>query len=98
MEHSTITKAEIEKLAALARLSVTAEEVVHLQKEMEEILGYVKHIQEVSQPDTHSFRASPAKNVWREDIPKERDAADTELLLTAAPRREGNYIKVKKVL
>jgi hypothetical protein len=38
------------------------------------------------------------KNVLREDVPTNKDNEFTEDILNNAPGREGNYLKVKKIL
>ncbi len=43
-----ISTNDVKKLAALARIKLTAEEEEKLAKDMESILGYVKQIKEVA--------------------------------------------------
>ncbi len=90
---------EVKKLAELARLALTDEEVAKMQKDIESILSYVGTIQQV----TLSASDDPSphlalENVMREDDEPEAGNTYTEDLLNQAPRREGRFVKVKKIL
>lgn len=91
---------EIEKLATLARLKLTANEIERLLRECEAILDYVKAIQEVKLGEGElDTSASPRlKNVMRADGAPHERGAFTDESLRQAPNRHGNYIKVKKIL
>ena len=93
-----ISLKEIEKLAELSRLSLTAEEKKTLRKDMDSILGYVDQLQKVSGGRDIKKRAGRVHNVMREDANPHESGIFTEVLISSAPRREGNYIKVKKIL
>ena len=95
----TITSKDIEKLAALSRLALSSEEKERMRSEFDSILTYVGAIQKISATSmerTHSL--IEAHNVMREDANPHEGGIHTEALVGAAPRREGNYIKVKKIL
>lgn len=91
-----ITPEDIKHLASLARIEVTDKEAEDLTKEVDSILGYVGQIQSVSGdieqkiPELH--------NVMREDLVTNKPKEYTENLLKNAPSREGDYLKVKKIL
>lgn len=87
-----LSTAEIEKLAKLARISITDEEKAQFGKEIESILGYVSEIQKVAK---EGERTISIKNVMREDIPV---TTDPKNLLESAPHTEGDFIAVKKIL
>jgi len=93
---------DIEKLARLARISVKKSEQDALKKDVAAIVEYVSRIQEVSSetPETEERQHEHAfsQNVMREDREPHAAGVYTESLLRAAPRTEGNYIKVKKIL
>lgn len=94
-----ITIEELEKLAALARISLTPEETEKMRGEFDAILGYVAAINEVSGRAENDARSVVAPvNVMREDAAPHESGIYTESLLAAAPRREGKYIRVKKIL
>lgn len=99
-----VTLKEIEELAALARIELGDEEKKKLQKDVGAILEYVSQIKEVTASVSGTPRVSPVApvNVMREDAPPaggpHESGLHTEKLLAAAPEREGNYVKVKKIL
>jgi len=94
-----VTKSDIEKLAELSRLSLREEEKERMRNEFDAILGYVAAIQEVSAASSTRTRSVIATvNVMREDTHPHESGEYSESLLSAAPRREGNYIRVKKIL
>jgi len=102
---------DIEKLAALSRLPVPTEGKEKLLSDINKILAYVGQISEAhaETAPAHVANAHGAKNkesdhqsmvfnVLREDVNPHESGIFTEKLLTAAPAREGNYLKVKKIL
>ncbi len=97
-----ISKEDVKKLATLARIKLTPEEEGSLAADMENILGYVKQIQEVSAAQdsgaTKKQGHPAAKNVLRADGEPHKSGEYTEDLLAAAPARQGQYVKVKKIL
>ncbi len=103
-----ITIQEIEKLAALARITVPQDEKESLRKDIEAILGYVGEIQKVSAdlgearpafvPNFGEASKPLLRNVMREDGEPHEKGIFTEELLQSAPNREGQYIRVKKIL
>lgn len=91
-----VNKEEIIGLAKLARIEITGEEANSLTFELDSILNYVGQIKNAKVSDV---MVSPVlKNVMREDIPTNKDLEYTESILNNAPSREGNYLKVKKIL
>lgn len=93
-----ISLAEVEKLAALARIELSPDEREKLRKDMESILGYVEQVQKVSEAVERGKKADTLRNVMREDRSPHESGIFTETLLGAAPQREGQYVKVKKIL
>jgi len=94
-----ITGDDIENLASLARITVTEEEKDVLAHDLESILGYVSDVQDaVSSTDTKEKKAGKLRNVMREDRSAHEKGIHTEALLREVPQREGNYVKVKKIL
>lgn len=106
---------EIEKLAELARITVSKEERVAFAHDLDEILGYVSEIQAVSALNTKGVgqgetpakealntrgvgQAGDLRNVMREDGEPTPSGTHTADILAEAPRKEGDYIKVKQVL
>ncbi len=92
-----LTLKDIENLAALARLDIPAEEKESLRTEVDSILGYVSEIQQVSGGTTKK-EAGEVRNVFREDKNPHLPGEFSAELLAAAPRRQDDYVKVKKIL
>lgn len=92
-----ITREELLKLAALARLRLDEAEIPRFQKDIAEMLEYVRLLEEV---DTSQVEAdspvTPSGNVLRED--EVQRSLPTEEALKNAPEREGNYFKVPRVV
>jgi aspartyl-tRNA(Asn)/glutamyl-tRNA(Gln) amidotransferase subunit C len=88
---------EVKKLANLARMKLTPEEEQSLSKDMGNILEYVHQIQKVSAGD-EDRDMSAIRNIMRDDAMPHESGLHTEELLAEAPEREGNYVKVKKIL
>jgi aspartyl-tRNA(Asn)/glutamyl-tRNA(Gln) amidotransferase subunit C len=94
---SHISKAEVEKIAKLARLTFDESEKQKLQKELSDILSYVDQLKEVEgKSDELEMIDSGALNIMREDACLNSD--DPEEFLQQAPGREGRFIKVKSIL
>ena len=94
-----ISREEVLKLAELARLKVSEDEVVSLQKDISNILEYVGQVSKVSQGDALSPLA-PC-NVMRDDVSRSSDdvlAGKEEALRSAFPAREGGYNVVRKII
>ncbi len=91
-----IGKDDIQHLAKLARIEITEEEMEKMTGEIDSILGYVGQINNVSAEDKREVPLH--RNVMREDEVTHQDGEFTEKLLSNAPQREGQYVKVKKIL
>lgn len=102
---SKLSKFEVEKIGQLARIHLTDKDKEKYSKELSSILGYVEKlkavntdkIEETSQVTglTNVYRDDKASNEWKvdQDIAKNR-----EKLLSNAPAKKSDYIKVKQVL
>ena len=87
---------DVAALAKLVRLEVSDEEIAKLEKEIPDIVKFVEAIQ---QADVRSVKESKElRNVMRSDDMPHRGGIYTEVLLKAAPSREGNRIAVKQVI
>jgi len=95
---SKITTEEVEKLAKLARLGLTAEEVSSLTVEMTAILDYVKQLDDVNVSSIEpTSQVTGLTGVMREDIVS-RSSIEREELLSNTPDTDNGFIKVKSVL
>ena len=89
-----ITKQDIEYLAELSRLTVTEEQKDHLVQELGSVVSYVSQISDVDSTPEQEFERF---NILREDIATNIPGAKTEQLLSEAPSRHDQYVKVAKV-
>ncbi len=95
---ANLSKDDVLKLAALARLHLSEDEVTKFQTEINEILGYVETLQKVDVEGLEpTIQVGELKNVTRPDEIKEYQATQDDLL-EIAPDIEGTSIKVKRVL
>ena len=90
-----VDKDDVQRLAALARLSVTEDQKETLAKEMSDIVDFVSQIQEISE-NTESVLTH--KNIMREDGTPHEGGAYTEALLSNAQTTKGKYIVVPKII
>lgn len=95
---SQLTKEEVLKLAKLARLRLTDEEVDKYTEELGEILTYVELLSNV---DTDGLKptnqVTGLENVYRADVVQDY-SAQPDLLLKGAPSSKDGYIKVKRMI
>jgi aspartyl-tRNA(Asn)/glutamyl-tRNA(Gln) amidotransferase subunit C len=93
----TISRAEAEHLARLARLDLVPDELDHLAGQLDAIAGYVARVSEVAAddipPTSHSV---PLTNVFREDqlVP----CLTPQAALSAAPEVENGRFRVPRIL
>ena len=91
-------RADIEHLAKLARIAVTAEEADALAHDITGILKYVSEIEAITGAQAGEKKVGALFNVMREDTNPHESGIYTEDLLALAPERYGQYVKVKKIL
>lgn len=94
-----MTKEEIKNLGSLARIKISDAEAEAFTGEIDDILNYVQTVQEIAAtiPDAE-LELPEVRNVWREDEAVNEPGFYTEALLNAAPKREGDFLAVKKIL
>lgn len=94
-----ISADDVRKLARLSRLALTDAEVEKMRDDMGSILSYIDALQNVDLPATPEGSVYlDIENVAREDGEPHETGAYTEELLAQAPKRDGNYLKVRKIL
>jgi aspartyl/glutamyl-tRNA(Asn/Gln) amidotransferase C subunit len=92
------TPAEVQKLAALARLTIPEDKLETFASEFDAILAYVGKLDELSLP-AHDSRATPVvRNVFREDGEPHAAGAYTEKLVEQFPDKKGNSLRVKQII
>jgi len=89
--------AETRKVATLARLSLTEQELADCGEQLTVILDYVKLLNEVETtniaPMSHPV---PAENVFRED--EQTPSLLREMALANAPKSDGQFFLVPRIL
>ncbi len=89
---------EVEKIAGLARIELTASERDQLTLQLSSILDYVDQLQSIDTSGIEpTSQVTGLVDVWREDTVK-RCELTREQLLANAPMSENGYIKVRRVL
>ncbi|MFV0407225.1 MAG: Asp-tRNA(Asn)/Glu-tRNA(Gln) amidotransferase subunit GatC [Propioniciclava sp.] len=92
-----LTTAEVARLAALARIDLSADELERLAPQLDVILESVASVSEVAGAEvTPMSHALPLTNVFRDDIVTPSLA--TERVLAAAPAVEDNQFRVPRIL
>ncbi len=88
---------DIKKLARLARLSATDDELEAAAKGMDPILEYVAQVQKVAGM-VGEKNIPDLINRGKDDVVTIETGTYTNVVLAEAPAHEGNYVKVKKIL
>lgn len=92
-----ITGKDFDHLVSLARLNVSSTEAASLHSDLNAVLDYVETLKNL---DTHDVppmsHVLQLKNAWREDEPVE--PAETEGILSKAPRREDRFFRVPRII
>ena len=92
-----IDKETVKYVANLARIELKPEELDKLSSQLEDILNFIDKLKELNIQDINpTSHILPISNVLREDAPGE--SLSCEKALANAPRREGNFFVVPKVI
>ena len=98
-----LDRSEVEHLAALARIGLTEDELEQFREQISNILDQFQILEEVDTTNVEatghaagSAQGSQGAGVLRED--EARESAPAEDILSNAPRREGDFFRVKVVL
>jgi aspartyl-tRNA(Asn)/glutamyl-tRNA(Gln) amidotransferase subunit C len=95
----TLTRADVERIATLARLELTADEVALFAEQLSAILAYADQVQQVDTSAVGTPAATaPDGAGMREDEP--RPSLDRDVALSQAPAadRAAGLFKVPRVL
>ncbi|MEW6051612.1 MAG: Asp-tRNA(Asn)/Glu-tRNA(Gln) amidotransferase subunit GatC [Candidatus Zixiibacteriota bacterium] len=92
-----LSKDQVEQIARLARLNLTADEIERFSHELTVILDYVDQLRGV---DTNGVEPQnqfvQTENVFREDVV--RPSLPQEMALANAPKKENGFFVVPKVI
>jgi aspartyl-tRNA(Asn)/glutamyl-tRNA(Gln) amidotransferase subunit C len=95
---ANLTHDDVLKLASLAKLQIEDSEIEQYTKELDEILVYVEQLSSIDVSGLEpTLQVNNLHNVMREDTVIDYGISQ-ELLLQNLPQREGNLIKVARVL
>ncbi|MBI2174581.1 MAG: Asp-tRNA(Asn)/Glu-tRNA(Gln) amidotransferase subunit GatC [Candidatus Omnitrophica bacterium] len=94
----TIVTAEIvRQVARLARLRLEGKELDHLARQINEILEYVRQLQDIPtdevEPTSHVL---PLSNVLRKD--ERQPSLSQEIVMAIAPQKQPPFVKVPKII
>jgi aspartyl/glutamyl-tRNA(Asn/Gln) amidotransferase C subunit len=88
----------VERLAALARISIPEEKKEALAAEFGSVLAYIAQLDELSLEAGKIPVVPPLHNVFREDTNPNEPGSNTEAIVHAFPARDGNALSVKKII
>jgi aspartyl-tRNA(Asn)/glutamyl-tRNA(Gln) amidotransferase subunit C len=92
-----IDEMQVRKVARLARLELTEEEISEFTGQLSAILDYVEKMNKLDTNDVEPLaHCLPISNVFRRDCVKE--SLGTEKTLANAPQRDAEFFKVPKIL
>lgn len=94
---STISSDEVARVAALARIELTPEEVERLAGELDVIATAVARVSEVATPEVPATsHPIPLTNVMREDVVV--PTLDRDAVMAAAPAAQDGMFAVPQIL
>jgi len=92
-----LSREEVLHIARLARVGLTDEDVDRLREQLSNILENFEVLKQVDTTDVPPTAQSiPLQNVTKDDVVK--PSLPQEQTLANAPRKEGEYLRVKAVL
>ena len=92
-----ITNQEVEKIAKLARIKLSPEEIEKFSNQLGDILNYINQLDEIETRNVKpTAQITDLINVMRVD--KIKLCENTEKLVSAAPKSKDGQIKVKSIL
>lgn len=93
-----LSRDDVLKLARLARLTLSEEEVERYRTELNNILRYVEQLQAVDVSDLEpTYQVTGLTNVTRDDEIADYGTAPSDLL-RLAPATEDRHVKVKRMI
>ena len=90
---------DTEHIAKLSRLELSQTEKKRFSRELSSIFDYIEQLKEVDTNQTEpTAQVTSLVNIAREDkIDREESKNSQEQILSNAPERDGDFIKVKSV-
>ena len=94
-----ITNNDVQNLANLARIDVSENEIDGVRKKMESVLDYVSEVQSLTDSSVSDIpTVGENRNVFRDDENAHDSEKYTKNIINNVPEKEGNYVKVRKIL
>jgi aspartyl-tRNA(Asn)/glutamyl-tRNA(Gln) amidotransferase subunit C len=92
-----LTQQEVRRIASLARIAVTDEEVARLQHDLSAVLGYMDRLSKLDLTDVE-----PLTSIAEQDAPLADDVPgptlDNQTFIGLAPQSYDRYVRIPKVL
>jgi aspartyl-tRNA(Asn)/glutamyl-tRNA(Gln) amidotransferase subunit C len=93
----SVDQATVRRIATLARIALTEDEVPHLQGELNAILNFVAELDSVDVSGVEAMTSvTPMKMRMRQDVVTDGDIADQ--IVANAPLTEDHFFVVPKVI
>jgi aspartyl/glutamyl-tRNA(Asn/Gln) amidotransferase C subunit len=93
-----LSEKEIQHIANLARLKLNQAEIKKYQKQLSEILDFVKQLEKIETNKVEPCTGGTnLVNIFREDVFQQADFKEREKLLNQAPMKERDLIKIKGI-
>ena len=94
---NNISSKEVKKIAKLAKLKLTNDEITLYSSQMSEIINYIAQLNEVDTSNIDPLsNVIDNNNVIRED--KIKESLDKSVSLKNAPQSDGEFILVPKII
>ncbi len=90
-----ISKEEVERIARLARLELSKDEIKKMQKDLSEILDYFNLLKKAPKPEKMEKTEGDLRATRKDEVISSHDITDE--LISAAPDKKDGYIKVKEI-
>jgi aspartyl/glutamyl-tRNA(Asn/Gln) amidotransferase C subunit len=87
---------DIKKLAEIARIDMSEEEMKDILSTFPSILSYIDQINEIVPKDSHLVYADT--NKFRDDIVTNAGGEYTDMIISQMPQTKDGYLKVKQIL
>ena len=91
-----LTRSDVERIAALARLQLTAAEAERFASQLTDILAFARQVQAVDTSGLAPFDAGPLSAPLRADVPQ--PPLDRDEVLAQAPAATNGLFNVPRVL
>tara|TARA_B100001250_G_C19722670_1_gene754559 strand:+ start:247 stop:552 length:306 start_codon:yes stop_codon:yes gene_type:complete len=94
---NNISSKEVKKIAKLAKLKLTDDEITLYSSQMSQIINYISQLNEVDTSNIDPLsNVIDNNNVIRED--KIKESLDKSISLKNAPQSDGEFILVPKII